>query len=129
MNIETLNISLAQAAQKPTATPAETAEKLAEPRKIKKPVTAEVDVARVQEVDTQASQQRIALAEKIIGVNKSLVIERDSKSHGFVYKTIDRSTGEVTRIWPREEVLASLMSVQDADVRAAMRGMMIDAKA
>ena len=34
-----------------------------------------------------------------------LVIEEDQASGAFVYKTLDRSTGEVVLQFPREEVL------------------------
>jgi flagellar protein FlaG len=34
-----------------------------------------------------------------------LVIEEDRNSGAFIYKTLDRATGEVVRQFPREEVL------------------------
>ena len=34
-----------------------------------------------------------------------LVIEADERTGGFVYKTVDRETGEVVRRYPREELL------------------------
>lgn len=34
-----------------------------------------------------------------------LVIEPDGTTGGFVYKTLDRATGEVVKQFPREEVL------------------------
>jgi len=34
-----------------------------------------------------------------------LVIEQDAKSGSYVYKTLDRTTGEVVAQFPREEVL------------------------
>ena len=39
------------------------------------------------------------------GGDYRLVIEQDGKSGGFVYKTLDRATGEVVSQFPREEVL------------------------
>jgi len=41
-------------------------------------------------------------------VNARLVIEEDSASGSFVYKTLDRITGEVIKQIPREEVLQML---------------------
>jgi len=38
-------------------------------------------------------------------------------------------TGEVTRIWPIKDLASTLTSLADEDERAAMVGMMIDAKA
>ncbi len=40
--------------------------------------------------------------------NARLVIEQDQASGAYVYKTLDRITGEVIRQFPREEVLKML---------------------
>lgn len=37
--------------------------------------------------------------------NLRLVIEEDQNTGAFVYKTLDRATGEVVRQFPREELL------------------------
>jgi flagellar protein FlaG len=34
-----------------------------------------------------------------------LVIDEDPNSGAFVYKTVDRTTGQVVHQWPREEIL------------------------
>lgn len=81
------------------------------------------------EQDALEAQQRVALVEKIMGTNKSLVIEKSKETQGFIYKSVDRVTGEVTRIWPIEDLASTLTSLADEDERATMRGMMIDAKA
>jgi len=81
------------------------------------------------EQDALEAQQRAALVEKIMGTNKSLVIEKSKEFEGFIYKSVDRVTGEVTRIWPIEDLASTLTSLADEDERATMRGMMIDAKA
>jgi hypothetical protein len=75
------------------------------------------------------AQQRVAMVEKIMGTNKSLVIEKNKESEGFIYKSVDRVTGEVTRIWPIDDLANTLTSLANEDERAAMRGVMIDAKA
>lgn len=81
------------------------------------------------EQDALEAQQRVAMVEKIMGTNKSLVIEKSKETQGFIYKSVDRVTGEVTRIWPIEDLASTLTSLADEDERANMRGMMIDAKA
>ena len=40
--------------------------------------------------------------------NARLVIEQDKTSGQYVYKSIDRATGEILRQFPREEVLKML---------------------
>ena len=79
--------------------------------------------------EARDSARRLALAEKMVGANKSLIIEKDSQRVGFIYKTVDKSTGEVVRVWPQREVATALLALADPDARAAMSGMMIDAKA
>lgn len=79
--------------------------------------------------DELEAQQRIAMVEKIMGTNKSLVIEKNKDSQGFIYKSVDRVTGEVTRIWPIEDLASTLTTLAADEERAAMRGVMIDAKA
>lgn len=39
------------------------------------------------------------------GDDYRLVIERDEPTGSYIYKTLDRSTGEVVNQFPREEVL------------------------
>ncbi|HYE42832.1 MAG TPA: hypothetical protein VEA15_05505 [Caulobacteraceae bacterium] len=39
------------------------------------------------------------------GADYRLVIEQDGTTGGFVYKTLNRATGEVVNQFPREEVL------------------------
>jgi hypothetical protein len=73
------------------------------------------------------NRKRIAVVEKAMGMNKSLIVEKDAQRVGFVYKTVDRSTGEVTRVWPQKEVSSALMALADSDARTIMQGMMIDA--
>ena len=42
--------------------------------------------------------------------NVRLVIEEDAQSGSFIYKTVDRTTGEVILQLPREEVLKAVMT-------------------
>lgn len=52
-----------------------------------------------------------------------LIIEEDPSTGSFVYKTLDRRTGEIVNQWPREQVLRLR---QEAAYRA---GAIISAKA
>jgi uncharacterized FlaG/YvyC family protein len=85
--------------------------------------------AQSQAEEARDNRRRMAIAEKLVGANKSLIIEKDTNRVGFVYKTIDKSTGEVVRVWPQREVATALLALSDPDARAAMFGMMVDAKA
>ena len=90
---------------------------------------------RVAEVISQSAsldlenRKRIEIVERAMGMNKALIVEKDEQRVGFIYKTIDKSTGEVTRIWPQREVASALIALADGDARAIMQGMMVDALA
>jgi uncharacterized FlaG/YvyC family protein len=122
MNIESQSATLMpvapQAVRAPEPTPA--------PAQVVTPAPAP---ARPQRDEARENARRIALAEKMVGANKSLIIEKDSHRVGFVYKTVDKQTGEVVRVWPQREVASALLALADPDARAVMSGMMIDAKA
>jgi uncharacterized FlaG/YvyC family protein len=75
----------------------------------------------------QENRKQIAALEKMIGMNTSLIVEKDTQRVGYVYKTVDKSTGEVVRIWPQREVASALMALADGDARSMMQGMMVDA--
>ncbi|MDB5453672.1 MAG: flaG [Caulobacteraceae bacterium] len=59
-----------------------------------RPVTNEVTPARKSSLSNPSDQNQYRL-----------VIEEDQASGAFVYKTLDRDTGEVVLQYPREEVL------------------------
>ena len=61
-----------------------------------------------------------ALAERVITDANALIIEKDPNGNGFIYKSIDRTTGEIVRIWPREEVVSMLEAAFDSDARGAV---------
>ena len=42
--------------------------------------------------------------------NVRLVIEEDARTGAFIYKTVDRTTGEVILQLPREEVLKAVLT-------------------
>lgn len=145
MNIETKNISLAQTAPIAPIRPGQEAVVVqpasknirnqqtndrASSNDYKRPEGLKANSEPVETVqDELEAQQRIAMVEKIMGTNKSLVIEKNKDSQGFIYKSVDRVTGEVTRIWPIEDLASTLTTLAADEERAAMRGVMIDAKA
>lgn len=145
MNIETKNISLAQTAPIAPIRPGQEAVVVQPASKnirnqqtndrapsndYKRPEGLKANSEPVETVqDEIEAQQRIAMVEKIMGTNKSLVIEKNKDSQGFIYKSVDRVTGEVTRIWPIEDLASTLTTLAADEERSAMRGVMIDAKA
>jgi len=85
-----------------------------------------------QEQDTQAASKDVANTLLSGGPsaplplsqsNTHLVIEKDEITGGFVYKSIDRETGEVIKQYPREEVLRAIAIASDAE------GLILDTKA
>jgi hypothetical protein len=144
MNIEIKNVSLVQPA--PIAPQRQGPESVVQPasKAIRNQASGDrppaSDFRRNEAKATQSSafelmqdeveaQQRLAMVEKIIGMNTSLVIEKSKENQGFIYKSVDRVTGEVTRIWPLEDLANELTTLTDDEDRAAMRGIMVDAKA
>lgn len=65
---------------------------------------AEADVARTSEVVKKAEPAKPVNDGPQPG-DLRLVIEHDEASGAFVYKTVDRRTGETLQQFPREEVL------------------------
>lgn len=51
-----------------------------------------------------------------------LVIEHDQAANRFVYKSVDRETGEVLRQWPPEEVMRKLAYLRE------ISGLTVDGK-
>jgi hypothetical protein len=86
------------------------------------------DVPATDETDVKSAEARVAMVEQVLGTNKSLLIERNKESPGFIYKSIDRKTGEITRIWPLEAMAETLSSLTEVQARPSMRGLMVDAK-
>jgi flagellar protein FlaG len=56
-----------------------------------------------QRPDTGTSAQRAAQSQDPVDLR--LVIEEDKATNSYVYKTINRATGEVVQQLPREQVL------------------------
>jgi hypothetical protein len=123
MNIESSNAALMPVAYQAPVSP-----------KATKQAAAPAPVRQDEPLNQSAlleleNRKRIAVVEKAMGMNKSLIVEKDKQRVGFVYKTIDTSTGEVTRVWPQKEVSSALLALADSDARTIMSGMMVDALA
>ena len=71
-----------------------------------------------QSSDTRASANRPAQASDPVDVR--LVIEEDKASNSYVYKTINRLTGEVIQQLPRQQVL-QLREQLDYEAGAVVR--------
>lgn len=74
---------------------------------------------------TDDGERLKALQSQLIGFNSALVIEKDPNGAGFIYKSIDRKTGEIIRLWPKQEIAGALQALQDIDAR----GLMLDESA
>jgi len=48
----------------------------------------------------------------ILGANARLIIEKDQDTGDYIYKTIDRDSGEVIKQWPREKLLKAISDDQ-----------------
>lgn len=93
--------------------------------KVHKPIINEpkvIEPANSNSTDTgQITGTRLdALAQRLIGDTNALVIEKDPNGSGFIYKSIDRETGEIIRIWPKQEIAARLESLKDFDARGIL---------
>lgn len=53
--------------------------------------------------------------DRLLGRNLRLRVESDKDSGKYVYKSIDKYTGEVTRQWPAEDVLRMLAFFRELD--------------
>jgi flagellar protein FlaG len=75
--------------------------------------------------DTSASRLNTNTPEpkKLVQENTHLVIEKDDVNGGFIYKSIDRKTGEVIKQFPREDVLKAIARAKAAE------GQILDTKA
>ena len=63
------------------------------------------DPALIQPVVPQAAPVEPPAADIQDAVDFRLVIEEDAASGSYIYKTLDRRTGEVIQQFPRDEVL------------------------
>lgn len=78
--------------------------------------------ASVDEAARSVAQERNRKARRSGDINTQLVIEKDKLTGNYIYKTINRETGEVVQQFPREEVLRSMA------VMRSLEGLIIDTK-
>jgi flagellar protein FlaG len=78
-------------------------------RSVPEPVAAMI-AQPVQPTVEPAAQDSRGLAPKGQTADLRLVIEEDEATGAFVYKTLDRRTGEVVQQLPRESVLKAMAS-------------------
>jgi uncharacterized FlaG/YvyC family protein len=77
--------------------------------------------ARAREDQTEAARQLLERLDAARAAAQSkLRIERNDETGEFIYKTIDRETGEVIEQWPEEKVLNMLSFLGE------MKGLVVD---
>lgn len=106
----TANVAVSPAAGKAASVPAQNSDA----------VTAVVSPARLG--DQPPQQDTVRKQHKLLADNEKLTIEKDRETGKFVYKTVDRETGEVIRQWPREKMLEAIGHFREAE------GLLIDRK-
>ena len=84
-----------------------------------------------QSQQLQASREAIARA---LGVNTRLSIERTNTQDVFVYRAIDRETGEVVNEWPPQQFAELIQSVIESgdgaeQVEAPQSGIVVNEEA
>lgn len=85
--------------------------------------SARADADRVRHAE-QLAELREAVS-RALGANTRLSIER-REDLGFVYRAIDKATGEIVHEWPEETFLALVRGVRE-DVRTDVdAGLMLD---
>ncbi|MEM9749884.1 MAG: flagellar protein FlaG [Pseudomonadota bacterium] len=71
--------------------------------------------------------EAIQALRRVLGEESRLSIESDDTSGGFVYRSIDRETGEILRQWPPEKFLRFLEAeLERANVLARDTGVIAD---
>lgn len=86
--------------------------------------------ARPSAQEPGASQKAVEAVEKalraleppLMGQNERLSISRDAETGTFIYRSIDRRTGEVVRQWPVESMLQFKAHLRQAE------GVLIDSR-
>lgn len=84
------------------------------------PEAVQAVVSPAQLGERPPQQDTVAKQHQLLGNNERLAIEKDQETGKFVYKTIDRETGEVIRQWPREKMLEAIGHFRTAE------GLLID---
>lgn len=79
----------------------------------------------VKKHEAEQKSKAKALAAKLSINGSKLIIEKDPHAAGFIYKSLNTETGEVTKIWPKKDIADALQSMPEID----SRGMMLDESA
>ncbi|MBN8646871.1 MAG: hypothetical protein J0L55_02875 [Caulobacterales bacterium] len=79
--------------------------------------------AKKHEAEQKSKAEALAARLSING--SKLIIEKDPHAAGFIYKSLNTETGEVTKIWPKKDIADALQSMPEID----SRGMMLDESA
>ncbi|PHS22873.1 MAG: hypothetical protein COA85_10695 [Robiginitomaculum sp.] len=88
------------------------------------PIQQEQDMsAASKDVTDTLLSNKLSTPLSLNQINTHLVIEKDESTGGYVYKSIDRETGEIIKQYPREEVLRAIAIASDAE------GLIVDTKA
>lgn len=129
MDLATINDGSGQAAQ--TRSGQERTAALAEARKR----AHQQHLQSAQEAEVRQSEQFAAAREAIqraLGANTRLSISRSANAGIFVYRAIDRDTGEVIHEWPPEQfvrLVEALNAEADRAVTEARLGLIFDGRA
>jgi hypothetical protein len=129
MNIESQKVTLMPIVHQARATEDAKVSSDSEPP-ISSPVAepmAKLEGASESALMDKENRKQIAALEKMMGTNTSLIVEKDKERVGWVYKTVDKTTGEVVQIWPQRQVASALMALAGGDARSIMQGMMVNA--
>lgn len=86
------------------------------------PEKVQVVVSPAKTGEKLPQQDTVARQHQLLADNERLTIEKDRTTGKFIYKTIDRETGEVIRQWPREKMLQAIGRFREAE------GLLIDKK-
>ena len=76
----------------------------ARPAQRQQAAPAESDHANARKAEAVESAMR-EVSPPVMGQNERLSIQRDNATGTFIYRSIDRETGEVVRQWPVESML------------------------
>lgn len=62
----------------------------------------------------KANDKIKALYDQLVGLDQALVIEKNPNNVGFIYKTVDKETGKVLSVWPRDAFINSVTGLKDS---------------
>lgn len=91
---------------------------------------AALDRAKAGEAQRASSRESVrAQLERAVGANTRLSIERNESALTFVYRAIDRDTGEVLREWPPADFARFVEDVLGKNAISDSAGALLDKQA